>query len=568
MSLQANDSDDEVYADNLSNCSWNDDIEEVSDNEPSDDEEIPRPRTFHRRTIESDSDTETSSDEEVDEWSSFDNPPVLESFLGRRGLNSNVHCPQTVSDAIELFIGDDLFEYFVNESNRYYHQNSHNYKLYKKSGKWKNITLKEMKKFLGLIMLMGQVRKDIRDEYWSTEPTTETPYFAKTMSRDRFRQIWKAWHFSNNEDIIDSSDRLCKVKPIIDHFLPKFINIYKPHQELSLDEGMIPWRGRLFFRVYNASKIVKYGILVRILCESDTGYICNFEIYCAQGLKLLETVNKVVSPYTNLWHHLYMDNYYNSVENCEILLLNKIRVCGTIRKNRGLPKSLQMIKQKKGESIFKRKGDVLLQVWQSKKEVRMISTIHSAEMKESQNIDWKTRNKIIKPTSVIEYNKHMKGVDRADQYLSYYSILRKTTKWTKRVTMYLINCALFNSFVIFNSVHQPKMKYKKFLHEVALHWITDRIPSDDELDNPDPGQSTQPTKRTPKFDPPGRLSKDMKQHTLGKIVGKGKRKNPLRQCRVCAAHQKRSETCFICQFCCVPLHPGKCFERYHTVKHY
>jgi len=40
----------------------------------------------------------------------------------------------------------------------------------------------------------------------------------------------------------------------------------------------------------------------------------------------------------------------------------------------------------------------------------------------------------------------MKGVDRADQYLSYYSLLRKTVKWPKKVAFWFINCELFNLF--------------------------------------------------------------------------------------------------------------------------
>ena len=35
---------------------------------------------------------------------------------------------------------------------------------------------------------------------------------------------------------------------------------------------------------------------------------------------------------------------------------------------------------------------------------------------------------IIKPTCILQYNKHTKGVDRADQYLANSSILRKTLK--------------------------------------------------------------------------------------------------------------------------------------------
>lgn len=115
-----------------------------------------------------------------------------------------------------------------------------------------------------------------------------------------------------------------EVMPIINYFSDKFINVYKPKRNLSLDEGMIPWSGRLFFRVYNAGKCTKYGILVTILSENITGYICSFEMYAAQGLRLIETIQTVVSPFTVIWHHVYMGNYYNSVTNATQLLENKI----------------------------------------------------------------------------------------------------------------------------------------------------------------------------------------------------------------------------------------------------
>jgi len=48
---------------------------------------------------------------------------------------------------------------------------------------------------------------------------------------------------------------------------------------------MVPWRGHLKFRTYNPGKI-KYGVMVRMMCEAVTGYICNTEIYSAEGKKL------------------------------------------------------------------------------------------------------------------------------------------------------------------------------------------------------------------------------------------------------------------------------------------
>lgn len=66
--------------------------------------------------------------------------------------------------------------------------------------------------------------------------------------------------------------------PVYDDFLLKFKNIYRPEQNLSLDEAMIPWRGRLALKVYNSSKISKYGILARMLCEAKSGYIHNIQL--------------------------------------------------------------------------------------------------------------------------------------------------------------------------------------------------------------------------------------------------------------------------------------------------
>jgi hypothetical protein len=134
-----------------------------------------------------------------------------------------------------------------------------------------------------------------------------------------------------------------KVQPVLNYFKKRFNEVYKPCQQLSLDECIIPWRGRLSFRTYNLAKIVKYGVLVRAVSEALTGYICNFEVYAGQGMKLENTILSVIEPYKNMWHHIYQDNYYNSVNRAEIYMQNKVRVCGTIQKNRGLPQCLKTI---------------------------------------------------------------------------------------------------------------------------------------------------------------------------------------------------------------------------------
>jgi len=62
----------------------------------------------------------------------------------------------------------------------------------------------------------------------------------------------------------------------------------------------------------------------------------------------------------------------------------------------------------------------------------MISTIHDATTVNNGRKDRKTNMEVKKPYAVIQYNKFMKGVDRADQYFSFYSVLKKTVKWSKK----------------------------------------------------------------------------------------------------------------------------------------
>jgi hypothetical protein len=79
---------------------------------------------------------------------------------------------------------------------------------------------------------------------------------------------------------------------------------------------------------------------------------------------------------------------------------------------------------------------------------------------------------IKKPYSVGQYIKFIKGVDRADQYLTGYSVLKKTVKWSKKVVLYLLNCVLFNTFFVYRTLNtNKKIKYKNFLHEVGRSWI-------------------------------------------------------------------------------------------------
>jgi len=93
-----------------------------------------------------------------------------------------------------------------------------------------------------------------------------------------------------------------------EYFVQTIMSVYRPKQELSLDEVMIPLWGCLKFRKYNPGKITKYGVLVRMMCEAVSGYICNMEIYSAEAKKLEDTVLSFLARNLSQNHHIYQDN--------------------------------------------------------------------------------------------------------------------------------------------------------------------------------------------------------------------------------------------------------------------
>lgn len=84
-----------------------------------------------------------------------------------------------------------------------------------------------------------------------------------------------------------------------------FRRIYLPGKELSLDESLLLYRGRLHFRQYIKSKKARYGIKFYILATTD-GYVLNIIMYSGKdentqlgsmGTKLERLVMRLMRPY-------------------------------------------------------------------------------------------------------------------------------------------------------------------------------------------------------------------------------------------------------------------------------
>ncbi|XP_069176586.1 piggyBac transposable element-derived protein 4-like [Procambarus clarkii] len=182
-------------------------------------------------------------------------------------------------------------------------------------------------------------------------------------------------------------DKLIKVRSLMQYLLNRLKRIYIPNKKLSLDEGTMPWRGRLSFKTYNPNKPDKYGIRLYMLAEATSGYIYDFQIYSGVGKTTIDTLMALIEPLKDKGYHLYMDNYYNSVRLSEALLQVGLYTCGTLRLQRGAPKSLQMQANGKvpvDKTLFKRKDNTFIILWKDKRIVSLITNCHNAETQQVQ----------------------------------------------------------------------------------------------------------------------------------------------------------------------------------------
>ena len=102
------------------------------------------------------------------------------------------------------------------------------------------------------------------------------------MSGRRFQLLLKHLHLNDSEKQPEKGssnyDRQYKIRPFLDLIVQNFKEAYIPFENISIDESIIGYKGRLNWIQYIQNKPTKWGIKAWILAESDTGYVWNFRL--------------------------------------------------------------------------------------------------------------------------------------------------------------------------------------------------------------------------------------------------------------------------------------------------
>ncbi|RXG59574.1 hypothetical protein Avbf_09143 [Armadillidium vulgare] len=89
-----------------------------------------------------------------------------------------------------------------------------------------NVTIQEMRQFLGLYILMGIIHKPTINSYWATDKYLSTPTFSSVMNIIYIYIYWATDKYLNASETIDFSNeperRLRKLNPLM-HILDEAI---------------------------------------------------------------------------------------------------------------------------------------------------------------------------------------------------------------------------------------------------------------------------------------------------------------------------------------------------------
>lgn len=122
-----------------------------------------------------------------------------------------------------------------------------------------------------------------------------------------------------------------------------------------------------------------------------------------------------------------------------------------------MPKITDILR--KGEASSRSTKNLLAVKWMDKKEVYMLSTMHTSEFA---TVVRRGGKKIQKPVCVLDYNNCMGSVDKVDMVISTINSTRKSMKWYRKYFFHLLDICVWNAYCLYKHNTQQPISIAKF----------------------------------------------------------------------------------------------------------
>ncbi|XP_031582777.2 piggyBac transposable element-derived protein 4-like [Oreochromis aureus] len=355
---------------------------------------------------------------------------------------------------------------------------------------WKTMDRAEFRAYLGLLILAGVYRSrgEACESLWDSESGRSV--FRAVMPLKTFRAYSSALRFDDREtreprrvDDRGRYDKLAPIRAVWDEWCARLPVMYRPGPEVTVDERLVPFRGRCPFRQYMPSKPARYGIKIWVLCDSRSSYAWKMQLYAGKADKLgppeKNLAARVVMDLTEglaPGHNVTCDNFFTSRELAARLFRERGHtLLGTLRANRPeIPRELRCVKGRPVGSaeIAVLRGDpdgrsphavVMSYVAKKNKNVLLLTTSprylapSGSLLEPSCDPDGGAP---AKPLMVLHYNRTKGGVDNLDKVVGTYSCRRKTLRWPVALFHNMVDVAAYNAFVVWRETRPDWMSGK------------------------------------------------------------------------------------------------------------
>jgi len=386
------------------------------------------------------------------------------TFAGLTDLNDELKQLSTPLQYFRYFFTDKIFGVIAEQTSLYAAQQSPESPA--------NITVADIEAFVGICMFMSLIKMSNTRHYWSKQFRVDR--IASIMNVNAFGKIKRFLHLNNN-DLNNGTDRLHKLRPLLDMLRCQFKSV-PLEEQLSIDEQMVPFKGHHGLKQYLPKKPHKWGYKIYVL-SGVSGFACDTEVYSGKDDNILTEDETNVGASGNIvvrlarcipssqYFKLYFDNFFNSPALQIELARRGILCLGTVRPNRlsncKVVGDSELKKQGRGafaEKVARVDDNVQLSVvrWFDNHPVTFLSSFVGAQpVTNARRWDRsaKADKQIPCPQVVTIYNRHMGGVDLLDSLIGLYRCRIRSKKWYHRIFLHLCDLTVVNAWLLYKRVH-------------------------------------------------------------------------------------------------------------------
>lgn len=350
----------------------------------------------------------------------------------------------------------------------------------------KDLDMIELYAFIGLLFFTAVFKSNHENvDYLFATDGTGREIFRCVMSKNRFLFILHCVRFDNPCDREErrKTDKIAAISSLFTKFVQNCQKAYNVSEYATVDEMLVPFRGRTHLMIYMPMKPAKYGLKLMCLCDGKNGYFYNCYIYTGRGsdgegltdeekkfLVPTQSVVRLTKPLYSSNRNITCDNWFTSVELVDHLKKKGLTCVGTLKKNkREIPKEFLPSKQREiGSTLYGFTGQntLLSHVPRKAKAVILLSSMHHAEA---------TDESTGKPEIIQFYNTTKGGVDEIDKKCSIYTCSRRTRRWPMVIFYRMLDISSVNSHLLYDIHHGKTTERGIFVKELARKLVLSQM---------------------------------------------------------------------------------------------